>query len=585
MKSKKELLLRIVKYLNPYWKSTIVTLIILLITSFLSIIPSIIVKLILDEALPEKNIHLIAQLVIFSLIVTVISSSLNVWQSYISTSVSQDIILKIKNQSYKHLQEMPYHFFTSVKQGEIITRMNNDISGIQSVFNGTIVNFINNSLLLVSTLVTLFIMEWKLALLGVVVLPLFIFPTKKVGNIRLKIAKQTQENIAMENRIINETLSTNGFKLMKLFNQEEKELNTYKKLTYFTSKLQIKELTTGRWFIMIMTVFTSLGPLLIYLYGGYLFIRGDITVGVIIAFVTLLARLYVPVGQLSNLYVEIMRSLALFERIFEYIDMKPQTTSAFIATSINPIEPYNISFNNVTFEYQKNSPILMDISFKANSGQITALVGPSGAGKTSIINLIPRLYEVNSGSIKIGDRDIRSYNIESLRSIIGLVTQETYLFNGTIKENLLYANNQATYQEIKSACETAYIHQFIMNMPNGYDTMVGNQGIKLSGGEKQRISLARVLLKDPPIIIMDEATSSLDAVSEYYIQKTMDYLLKEKTSLVIAHRLSTIKNASNILVIEEGTIVGQGTHEQLLDNNIVYKHLYSRQFDRDLELT
>ncbi|AIQ11001.1 ABC transporter [Paenibacillus durus] len=578
--TKKAIFKRIFECIKPYWRQTLFTIIILCITSLLGVLPSIIVQQIIDRALPGKDFNLLVLLVSCSLISTVISSLLSVWQSYLSTSISQNIIYNLKNKMYRHLQEMPYHFFTTVNQGEIITRMSSDLSGIQGVFNGTIVNFVSNTLILMSTFITLMLMDWKLALLGMFALPLFVFPTKKVGNIRLKLAKQTQQQLSLENQIINETLSISGFKLMKIFNQEIKESEALQTVSFNTSRLQIKEFTAGRWFVMIMTVFTSFGPLLIYLYGGFLFIQGEISIGAIVAFVTLLARLYAPVGQLSNLYVDIVRSEALFERIFEYFDMKPQTTASISLSPWN-VATHDIVFNNVNFAYQMNKPVLKNISFTAYSGKVTALVGPSGSGKTTIVNLIPRLYEINSGSINIGDEDICSLNLPSLRSKIGLVTQETYLFNGTIKENLLYAKSEATDQEIITACEAAYIHQFIMSLPEGYETLVGNRGIKLSGGEKQRISIARVLLKNPPIIIMDEATSSLDTLSEYYIQKAMNYLLKEKTSIVIAHRLSTIKNASNILVIKEGSIIGEGTHDELLKKNGIYKELCEKQFGKD----
>ncbi|WP_232101823.1 ABC transporter ATP-binding protein [Paenibacillus sp. URB8-2] len=575
----KAMLLRISRYFLPYWKQTLVVLAILLATSVLGLLPPLLVQQIVDHALPGKNLRLLVFLVVGSLAATVASGLLGVFQSYLNSFISQSIVYDMKNQMYRHLQGMPLQFFSNVKQGEVITRMTSDISGIQGVFSGTIVNFASNLLMLVTTAGTLFWMNWKLALVSVFVVPLFVAPTRKMGSVRWKLAKQTQEKISEQNHIIQETLSLSGYMLMKLFTQEDRERDRFITVSAETTRLQIKESMAGRWFMMLVNTFASIGPMLIYLYGGYLFIQGEITVGAIIAFVALLGRLYAPVGQLTNLYVDIKRSVALFERIFDYFDMEPQIADAPGAVSLNGAGS-GIEFRNVSFAYQPDKPALRDISFKAEPGTMTALVGPSGAGKTTITNLIPRLYNADSGSIRIGGADIASITLKSLRSSIGLVTQDTYLFNGTIRENLLYANEEATDEEILQACQAAYIHDFIKELPDGYDTVVGNRGIKLSGGEKQRISIARVLLKNPSIIIMDEATSSLDTVSEFYVQQAMAVLLKNKTSIVIAHRLSTIMSADNILVVKEGKVVEEGKHEQLLEKNGIYKDLYDKQFGK-----
>ncbi|NGM83498.1 ABC transporter ATP-binding protein [Paenibacillus sp. 7124] len=575
----KEMLLRISRYFLPYWKQTLVVLAILAATSVLGLLPPLLIQQIVDHALPDKDLRLLVLLVAGSLAATVASGLLGVLQSYLNAFISQNIIFDMKNQMYRHLQGMPLQFFSNVKQGEVITRMTSDISGIQGVFSGTIVNFASNLLMLITTAGTLFWMNWKLALVSVFVVPLFVAPTRKMGSVRWKLAKETQEKISEQNHIIEETLSLSGYMLMKLFTKEDQERDRFKAVSAETTRLQIRESMAGRWFMMLVNTFASIGPMLIYLCGGYLFIRGEITIGAIIAFVSLLGRLYSPVGQLTNLYVDIKRSVALFERIFDYFDMEPQIVDAPGADSLNGAGSA-IEFRNVSFAYQPDKPALRDISFKAEPGTLTALVGPSGAGKTTITNLIPRLYNADSGSIRISGGDIASITLKSLRSSIGLVTQDTYLFNGTIRENLLYANEEATDEEIAQACQAAYIHDFIMKLPDGYDTVVGNRGIKLSGGEKQRLSIARVLLKNPSIIIMDEATSSLDTVSEFYVQQAMHVLLQNKTSLVIAHRLSTIMSADNILVIKDGRVAEEGKHQQLLDKNGVYKDLYDKQFGK-----
>lgn len=575
----KAMLVRISAYFVPYWKQTVVVLFILLLSSGLGLLPPIFIQHIVDDALPNKDMRLLLELVLISLAATVASGLLGVLQSYLNSYISQNIVYDMKNQMYRHLQKMPLQFYSNVKQGEVITRMTSDISGIQGVFNSTVVNFASNLFILATTLGTLFVMNWKLAILGMVVVPLFLVPTRKMGRVRWKIAKETQEKMSEQNHIIQETLSISGYLLMKLFTKERKEYEGFKAVNAESTRLQIRESMAGRWFMMLLSTFTTIGPMLIYLYGGYLYIQGEISVGEIISFVALLGRIYGPFGQMTNLYVDINRSIALFERIFDYFDMEPVIVNKPEALPAD-ISGQDIVFEDVSFAYQKDKPALRNISFMAESGTMTALVGPSGAGKTTITNLLPRLYERSSGHIRIGRTDIKDMTLESLRSQIGLVTQDSYLFNGTIRENLMYANDDASEEDMQEACKAAYIHDFIMELPDGYDTVVGNRGMKLSGGEKQRISIARVLLKDPAIIILDEATSSLDTVSEYYIQKAMSVLLQNKTSIVIAHRLSTIMAADQILVVQDGTIVEKGRHEELLQQNGVYKDLHAKQFER-----
>ncbi|MNO18358.1 putative ABC transporter ATP-binding protein [compost metagenome] len=574
----KALLLRIAGYFIPYWKQTLLVMAVLIVSAVLGLLPPLFIQQIIDQALPDKNLRLLVLLVLASLGTTILSGLLGVLQNYLNSFISLHIVYDMKNQMYRHLQKMPLQFYSGVQQGEVITRMTSDISGVQGVFSSTVVNFASNLFILASTAVTLFIMNWKLALLGILVIPLFIVPTRKMGNLSWKLAKQTQEKISDQNQIIQETLSISGYLLMKLFTKESAEYNKFQTVNSEATSLQIRQSMAGRWFMMVLSTFTSIGPLLIYLYGGYLFIQGELSVGAIVAFVALLGRLYGPVMQMTNLYVEIKRSAALFERIFDYFDMKPLILDQPESQSISAAGK-DIAFHEVYFAYQADKTALHGISFTVAAGTLTALVGPSGAGKTTITNLIPRLYETDSGTITIGGSNIRDFTLDSLRSQIGLVTQDTYLFNGTIRDNLMYADPGASEAEMTAACQAAYIHDFIMSLPEGYDTVVGNRGIKLSGGEKQRISIARVLLKNPPVIIMDEATSSLDTASEYYIQQAMHSLLQGKTSIVIAHRLSTIMAADQILVLQAGAIAEEGTHESLLELNGVYRDLYDKQFE------
>ena len=388
------------------------------------------------------------------------------------------------------------------------------------------------------------------------------------------------------NQLINESLSVSGSMLVKLFTREEKEYDRFVKVNSELTALNLKEQRSGSWFRVVMGMFTQVGPLLIYFAGGYLIISKvdeGLTVGTITAMVALINRLYRPVQELLHLQVDFTRSLALFTRIFDYFDMKSSIVSP--ENGLKPdLTKKDIVYEHVSFSYNPDVQILKEINFAVPGGQMYAIVGPSGSGKSTVVNLIPRLYDVVSGAVKIGGTDVRDIDLSYLRSNIGVVTQETYLFNGTIKDNLLYAKEDATDEELISACKNANIHDFIASQPDGYDTMVGNRGLKLSGGEKQRLSIARVILKDPKILILDEATSALDSISETAIQDALELLMKGRTSIVIAHRLSTILKADSILVVKDGVIAEQVDHESLLALGGIYKDLYETQFRKVLDL-
>ena len=573
----KIMLTRILRYFTPYWLQMVLVIGSIIASSILGLVPPILIKTIIDRALPQKDLKILTFYIVISIVITIILGLLQVAQSYLSIWISKHIVLNMKNQMYFHLQHMSLNFYSAAKPGEIITRITSDIDGIQDIFNSTVVNALSSLLVLFSTAVVLIMMNWKLAIVGMIILPTFIIPTRKVGKVRWKIATKSQEKISELNQIIQETLSISGAILTKVFTKEKCEYEKFEKTNEEVINLQIRESVVGRWFRMTLTTFISVGPMLIYFYGGYLFIKGEITIGSIIAFVALLGRLYLPVSQLSNIHIDVTRSLALFQRIFEYFDQKQEIEDRLGSTSLELIKG-KIDFEKVYFSYNNQIRVLEDISFSVNPGTMVALVGSSGAGKTTITNLIPRLYEVSNGSIKIDGRDIRDVTLESLRQQIGIVMQEPYLFNDTIEENLRYGKKDASEEEIIKACQASHIHDFIMTLPDNYKTLVGNRGIKLSGGEKQRVSIARVILKNPRIIILDEATSSLDSVSEMYIQKAMVPLLKDRTSLVIAHRLSTILAADQILVIENGTVAESGNHLELIKKDGLYRKIYETQF-------
>ena len=579
------LMKRILSYLKPYWFQFVLVFLAILLSAVLGLLPSIITGRIVDEALVGRNMQLLIRLLIMAFVTLAASQIIGVMESYINAWISQRIIFDMKNQMYDHLQHMPHAFFTSEKQGNIITRMNTDISGVSSVISGTLASIVSNIATVVTTLVALFTMSWKLAIVGIVVIPLLVLPTKSVGRTRWMILNESQAKSDELNQLINETLSVSGSLLVKLFTREEREYERFVKVNEEVTRLQLKEQRSGKWFRVIMGMFTQLGPLLIYFAGGYLIIsRADptLTVGVITATVALINRLYRPIESLLNIHVDFTRSLSLFTRIFDYFDMENPIVSKPDGAKPD-VTNGDIVYDHVAFSYSPDKPLLTDIHFTVPGGQMYAVVGPSGSGKSTVVNLIPRLYDVNAGSVSVAGVDVRDFDLKYLRSCIGVVTQDTYLFNGTIRENLLYAKEDATQQEIEDACRTANLHEFIANQPDGYETVVGNRGLKLSGGEKQRLSIARVILKDPKILILDEATSALDSISENAIQDALEVLMQGRTSIVIAHRLSTILKADRILVVKDGVIAEQGSHEELLRRNGTYRELYETQFRQVLD--
>jgi len=581
----KALLIRILSYLMPYKVQFLFVFLAILLSATVGLFPSVITGKIVDQALVGEDMALLIRLLLIAFATLTVSQVIGVLESYINAWISQRIIFDMKNQMYKHLQYMPHSFFTTEKQGDIITRMNTDISGVSTVISGTLSSIVNNIATVVTTLVALFSMNWKLALVGIAIIPLLILPTKSAGKKRFELLSESQEKNDEMNQVINETLSVSGSMLVKIFTREEESYRNFVKINEEATKIALKERQSGKWFMVVMGMFSQVGPLLIYFVGGLLIINKwdlGLSVGTITAIVALINRLYRPVESLLNIQVDFTRSLALFTRIFDYFDRENT-----IVTPENGEKPevtmQPIVYDHVAFSYDSEKPLLTDVSFTVPGGKMYAIVGPSGSGKSTVVNMIPRLYDVLGGSVSIAGVDVRRFDLKYLRQCIGIVTQETYLFNGTILDNLRYAKEDATMEEIENACRIANIHEFIMNQPKGYDTEVGNRGLKLSGGEKQRISIARVILKNPKILILDEATSALDSISENAIQDALESLMKERTSIVIAHRLSTILKADSILVVKDGVIAEQGTHEELLSLNGTYRMLYETQFRQAID--
>jgi len=580
----KALLLRVFSYLRPYMKQMALVLAAIFVSSVLALYPSILTGRIVDEGLIARDLPRLVYLIILSLVVTLGSKLIGVLESYLNTWIAQHITYDMRNAMYAHLQKMSQRFFTTSSQGDIITRMTSDIDGVRSIITNTMTSILSNVITLVVAVVAMYRRNWVLATIGVIIIPLFTIPTRRAGKTRWSLTREAQACSDEINGILNETLSVSGQLLVKLFGKEAYEYGRYENANKRMIGLNIKESMAGRWFFVVISTVSSIGPMLLYLVGGVLMIRygSDLTVGDITVLVALLGKMYMPVNQLLNFQVEWIRSMAMFTRIFEYFDMPVE-----IQDPADPVVPREatgcVSFDHVNFSYDGERQILKDVSFELKAGRSIAIVGPSGSGKSTMINLIPRLYDVNGGSVTFDHVDVRKLSLAWLRQQVGIVSQETYLFNGTIRENLLYARPDATEEEMIEACKKANIYDFVENQDKGLDTMVGNRGLKLSGGEKQRISIARVLLKDPALLVFDEATSALDSISEKKIQDAIDPLIADRTSILIAHRLSTILAADEILVVKDGEIVERGQHEELVRAGGVYAELYETQFSKALE--
>ena len=576
------LLKRVFSYLVPYWKQFSLVLVCLLVSSVFTLLPSILTGKIIDDGLIGRNMKALITLILLSLAVTLGANLIGVAESYLNTWIAQHITFDMRNKMYRHLQHMSQRFFTSSNQGDIITRMTSDISGVQQIITGTLTSIISNSITLIVALVAMFQKNWMLAGVGILIIPLFMIPTRNAGKTRWSLTREAQACNDEINGILNETLSVSGQLLVKLFCKEDVEYQRYKEVNGRMIKLNIKEGMAGRWFRVALSTFASIGPMLLYLVGGLLIMRYDSTlsVGDITVFVALLGKMYGPVNQLLNIQVDWIRSMALFTRIFDYFDMPVEIQNAENALIPQKEANGEVTFEHVQFSYNADKIILKDINFSLKSGDCIAIVGPSGSGKSTLINLIPRLYDVEKGCVIFDGIDVRSLDLTYLRQNIGIVSQETYLFNGTIRDNLLYAKPDASEQEMVEACKKANIWDFVQNQTEGLDTLVGNRGLKLSGGEKQRISIARVLLKDPALLIFDEATSALDSISEAKIQEAIEPLIESRTSILIAHRLSTILAADEILVIKDGIIAERGQHNQLVKAGGMYTELYETQFKK-----
>ncbi|MDA0989015.1 MAG: ABC transporter ATP-binding protein [Chloroflexi bacterium] len=574
---------RVLRYFLPYKSKATVILLCILASAVIGLVPPLLIRAIIDSAIPGGNLSFLSRLAIGMVLASLVAGFIGVAQNYLSNLIGQGVMYDMRNHLYGHLQSLHLGFFISVRTGETISRLNSDVAGIQNVVTGTLVSIVSNVAILATTLVMIFWMSWPLAIVSVLILPLFIVPTRRVGRIRQDLTRSIQEQRADLTHILQETLSVGGYILMKIFGQEQEEREKFRKKNWEVMRLQIRQALVGRWYFMIIGLFGTLGPALIYWLGGWLVLRDSMSLGTVVAFVAYLSRLYGPTSSLASVHVDVTASLALFDRIFQYLDMDTEIVDAPNA-GVLPCVKGRVEFQDVTFHYREGRPVLEDISFIVEPGQTVALVGPSGAGKTTITYLVPRFYDPTSGRILLDGQDIRYVTLPSLREQIGMVTQDTFVYHDSVRHNLLYARPDADDEELERACRDAQLYETIMKMPWGFDTVVGERGYRLSGGERQRLAIARVILENSRLIVLDEATSSLDSVSERLIQSALEPLLRERTALVIAHRLSTILKADQILVIDGGRIVERGRHSELLERGSLYTRLYEAQF-RDQELS
>ncbi|MGI8554727.1 MAG: ABC transporter ATP-binding protein [Dehalococcoidia bacterium] len=542
--------------------------------------PPLLIKRVIDRAIPAHDGFQLNVLILVMVLLVAIGALVGVLQSYLSNLAGQSVMYDLRDRLYRHLTGMSLRWFTSNRTGEVLSRISNDVGGIQGVISDTIGSIVGSTVTAGSTLALMLVLDWRLALFSVAFLPIFILPARRVGNLQRGLTAEAQEQTAAMNSQMQETLSVSGALLVKTFGRQAEETARFQATVRRIRDLSIRRAMIGRWFWMSMGLFGSIAPAVFYWYGGHRVIGGQASLGTVVAFAGLIGRLFGPISSLLSVNVTLLSSLALFERVFDSLALKQEIQDRPGAGSL--ADPAGeLRFEQVGFSYLRDRPALEEISFAVAPGKFAALVGPSGAGKTTIAYLVPRLYDVNEGRVLIDGHDIRDLTLDSLGECIGMVNQEPFLFHTSIRQNLRYAKPEASDDEIEVAGRAANIHDFIVSLPDGYDTVVGERGYRLSGGEKQRVAIARALLKNPAILILDEATSSVDSTTERAIQDALDRLTRGRTVLAIAHRLSTVLNADIILVVDGGRIVESGSHAELLARHGIYRRLYEQQFSAD----
>ncbi len=601
---------RIARLLQPYRSSITLVAVAVVVAAAITAVVPFLTKAVFDQALfptdgSGPDLQLLAWLVLAMCIIPIVAALIGIGQNWLTSTVGNSAMADLRGDLFAHLQTMELAFFTATKTGAIQSRLANDVAGVRTVLTDTATSILQNSVTVTAAFISMVLLSWKLTILTLILMPLFVWLQLKVGARRQRLARRTQESLSDMTAITEEALSVSGILLSKVFGRADTEVERYREANRQQTRLQVEQAMTGRTFFATVQTFFAITPALIYLAAGWMITGGaggdTLTAGTLVAFTTVQARLQMPLLSLMRVSLDVQTSLALFRRIFEYLDLRPAITQRDGATTLDPrrmegrlelvdvgfrypeprslrgLPPESNATDDGTDDVHERGWALRGISLTVEPGQLAAVVGPSGSGKTTLGYLVPRLYDVTSGSVRVDGHDVRDLTLDSLQSAIGVVSQDSYLFHGTIADNIAYARPGATREEIEQAARDANIHDRILSFSEGYETLAGERGYRLSGGEKQRIAIARVLLKDPRILVLDEATSALDTETERLVQEALERATHDRTTIAIAHRLSTIRHADVIFGVEDGRLVESGTHAELLEAGGLYARLYREQ--------